>query len=438
MDYDLLIVNGIIKTFDASEKISSPGFVAINGDRIIATGPMPDLPKAAKTTKTINAENTIIMPGLVNTHNHCAMSLFRGLADDLPLTTWLQEHIFPAEANHVSREMVYWCTKLAAAEMIMSGTTTVADGYFFEDDAAQALKDSGMRGVAAQGVIDFPAPGVPDPSDNIEAATEFIKRWQHDSLITPGVFCHSPYTCSSQTIRKAKELARESGCHFFIHVAETSVESEDIKKKYGVSPVSYLDQLGVLDNETVCVHCIWLDDLDIEILKKSGASVSSCPESNMKLAAGIAPLTKIISAGIPVGLGTDGCASNNNLDLFGEMDMAAKIHKATTLDPTVLPARLMVEMATRSGAAILGLNDISGEISPGMKADIILLDLNNPSLTPLYDIDSLLTYTASGADVKTTIINGRLVMENRQLLTIDLAETIARVNSLASEVRPTL
>ncbi len=434
MNCDILITNGLVKT---SEK-PNPGhssFVAIRDGLIILIGTMAELPAQIKAMKTIDAWGCLVMPGLINTHNHSAMTLFRGLADDLPLMIWLQEHIFPAEAKFVSREMVYWCSKLAAAEMIGSGTTTVADGYFFEEEAARAFKESGLRAVAAQGIIDFPAPGVPDPADNIKHAARFIDRWQDDKLVTPGVFCHSAYTCSGQTIKKGKELARRAGCRFFIHVAETRDEAAQSLKQHQVSPVRYLDQLGVLDEGTVCVHCVWLDDDDIEIIRDSGASVASCPKSNMKLAAGIAPVDKLLKADIPVGLGTDGCASNNNLDMFGEISTAAKLHKVNRLDPTLLPAGRVLAMATSGGAAVLGLQETVGELAVGKLADIIIVDLQKPHLTPMYNVDSMLAYAASGSDVKTSIINGRLVMDNYRLQTIDLAEVIARVNSLAHQVR---
>ncbi len=433
---DILIINGRIRTAGpANSAPANPGFVAIASGEIIATGPMARLPAQIQAAKTIDATGCLVMPGLINTHNHSAMTLFRGLADDLPLMTWLQEHIFPAEAKFVSREMVYWCSKLAAAEMIISGTTTVADGYFFEDEAVRAFKESGLRAVAAQGIIDFPAPGVPDPADNINHAARFIDRWQDDSLVKPGVFCHSPYTCSGPTIRKGKALARRAGCLFFIHVAETRGEVEQSRKQHQVSPVRYLDQLGVLDEGTVCVHGVWLDSDDIGIIREAGAAVASCPKSNMKLAAGIAPIDKLLEAGIRVGLGTDGCASNNNLDMFGEITTAAKLHKVNRLDPTLLPAGRVLALATSGGAAVLGLQGKVGELAVGRQADIIIVDLQKPHLTPMYHADSILAYAASGSDVKTSIINGRLVMENYQLQSIDPAEVMARVNGLARQVR---
>jgi 5-methylthioadenosine/S-adenosylhomocysteine deaminase len=436
MDYDLLITNGLLKTPDRPNPDPDiPGYLAIRAGAIAALGPMTELPETTAAGKTIDAAGGLIMPGLVNTHNHCAMTLFRGLADDLPLPTWLQDHIFPAEMNHVSPAMVYWCTKLAAAEMILSGTTTVADGYFFEDEAARALKEAGLRGVAAQGIIDFPAPGVADPTANLSMAARFIERWRDDELIRPGVFCHSPYTCRAETIRQAKELARRTGCRFFIHVAETETEVAQSHRRHGLSPVRYLDLLGVLDEGTVCVHCVWLDDDDIEIIRRSGAGVASCPQSNMKLAAGIAPIDKLVAAAIPVGLGTDGGASNNRLDMFGEMAATAKLHKVKRLDPTLLPAGRVVRLATSGGAAVLGLGAEIGRLTVGRRADLIIVDLDKAHLTPRYEVDSLLAYAAAGGDVKTSIVNGRLIMADYKLLTIDLAEVRARVNNLARQVR---
>lgn len=436
MDCDILIVNGVIKANAADEPDpAKPGFVIINSGKISSLGKMPDLPRNINPARTITAENCLVMPGLINAHAHSAMTLFRGLADDLLLMTWLHEHIFPAEAMYVTREMVYWCTKLAAAEMVLSGTTTVADSYFFEDDAARAMKKVGIRCLAAQGVIDFPAPGVPDPALNIDVAAQFINSWQNDELVTPGIFCHSPYTCSTKTMTSAKKLARETGSRFFIHLAETSTERDQSIKEHGLSPVRYLEKIGVLDENTVCVHCVWLDDEDILVLRDAGAAVASCPESNMKLGSGIAPLEKIYSAGIPVALGTDSSASNNNLDMFGELATAAKVHKASTLDPTVLPAGKIIEMATSGGARVLGLQEECGLLKSGGQADMIIIDLNKPHLTPMYESNSLLTYAATGSDVKTSIIGGRIVVENGLLQTIDLQETIDKVNKMAKKIR---
>jgi len=436
MDNDLLIINGIVKTGIGDEELSS-GYVAVASGLIRGIGEMSELSDSVieSASKVIDATGCLVMPGLVNAHNHCAMTLFRGLADDLPLLSWLQEHIFPAEAAFVCPDMVYWCSRLAAAEMIMSGTTTVADGYFFEEQAARALKEAGMRAVVAQGVIDFPAPGVPDPSANLQPPAALIKTWQGDPLISPAIFCHSAYTCSPETIQGAKQLARETGVRLFIHLAETSWEVEELRRRHGLTPLRHLHRLGVLDEATVCVHSVWLDLAEIELLNECGAGVVTCPESNMKLASGASPVARMLTAGVPVGLGTDGSASNNDLDLFGEMRSAALLHKLIGQDPTLLPASVMVRMATAGGARVLGLQEDIGELLPGKKADLIIVDLQKPHLTPYYDLDSLLTYAAVGSDVKSTIIDGVLVMEERRLLTIDLEETMRQVRSLASQVR---
>ncbi|MFO7605533.1 MAG: amidohydrolase [Desulfurivibrionaceae bacterium] len=398
-------------------------------------GSTAELPDRVEAARIIDARGSLVLPGLINCHNHAAMSLFRGLADDLPLMVWLQDHIFRAEARFVSSEMVYWCSKLAAAEMILSGTTTVADGYFFEDDCARSFKEAGLRAVAAQGVIDFPAPGVPDPTDNIDTGARFLEKWRGDELIAPAIFCHSPYTCSAETIVKAKDLARQADCRFFIHLAETASEVVEFRKLHNLSPAAYLKRLGVLDQGTVLVHCVWLDDDDLRIIKAAGAGVVSCPQSNMKLGAGAAPVDKFDEFDIPVGLGTDSCASNNNLDMFREMSVAAKLAKVNRLDPTLLPAGRVMEMATSGGARVLGLSDRIGELTVGRAADIIIVDLLKPHLTPMYSVDSLLVYAASGSDVSTSIINGRLVMDNRELLSIDLPEVIGKVNKMARRLK---
>jgi len=435
MDGNILIINGTILTMaEPQADLLVDGFILIKDNRIAAIGSMADLPDNARDrgpAQLIDAVNSLVMPGLINTHTHAAMTLFRGLADDLPLMNWLNDYIFPAEAAHVNPEMVFWCTKLTAAEMIRSGTTTCADGYFHEAAAAEAFLESGLRAVAAQGVIDFPAPGVADPTKNIATAANFIKSWQDRSdRIIPAVFAHAPYTCSAATLQGAKELAREHGVPFFIHVAETREEGRQMQELHKTTPVHYLDSLGVLDRDTVCVHCIWLDREDIELLAKSGAGVATCVASNMKLGAGIAPITEMIASGITVSLGTDSCASNNRLDLFHEMGLCAKLHKVHHHDPTVLPARQALQMATINGAAVLGLADKIGSLSPGKCADIIIVDLEQPHLVPFYNPD-LLVYAANGGDVVSAIINGRLVMHERRILTFDVKEAMARVRKLS-------
>lgn len=434
MRCDTLIKNGTI-LIGAAAPLIEGGFVAIDGKDIVAVGPMTELPPTLTPEKVINASQRLVMPGLINCHTHAAMTLFRGLADDLPLMRWLNDHIFPAEAAHVGADMVYCCSQLAAAEMLLSGTTTVTDGYFFEEMAAQAFADIGIRAVAAQGIIDFPAPGVPDPGKNIATAEQYLKSWhrKHDR-VTAALFCHSPYTCGDKTLVRAKKLADDFDTLLFIHLAETQAEVAQVKKSTGKTPALYLHGLGLLDERTVCVHAIHLDDAEISLLRDTGTRVATCPESNMKLASGCARLPAMLQSGIPVGLGTDGCASNNDLDLFGEMDSCAKLHKLVANDPTAINAGQVLAMATAMGADVLDKSTQIGRLQPGKKADIILLDLRQPHLTPFYNQD-LLVYAARGADVTDVFVDGRRVVADRQLTTIDLGRIMAETRHLSKQLR---
>jgi 5-methylthioadenosine/S-adenosylhomocysteine deaminase len=434
MKTDILITDICLPGKQGEQPIIKNCCLTICGDAIQHIGPASDFTDI-EAAAVINGRNQLAIPGLINTHCHGAMTLFRGLADDLELTNWLNDHIFPAEAANVNPDMVYWCTKLAAAEMILSGTTTVADGYFFEHDAARAFADAGMRAVAAQGVIDFPAPGVPDPANNVSAAGEFIDYWQlKNPLITPAVFAHSPYTCSGATLQKAKELARTKKIPLFIHVAESRFEADMITDMQGGSPIRHLDALGILDPATVCIHCVWADEEDMVVLAESGAGVVVCPQSHLKLASGIAPLETMLNKGIPVGLGTDGAAGNNSLDMFREMDICAKIQKIRFLDPVAVPAAEVLAMATTGGASVLGMETSIGSLTAGKKADIILINLDTPHLQPMQGTD-LLVYAAGGADVQTVFINGQLIMQDRKLLSFDLAGTMHQVRLLADEIK---
>ncbi|MEJ2689995.1 MAG: amidohydrolase [Deltaproteobacteria bacterium] len=437
MHCDTLIRNGTILT-DAATPLIEDGFVAIAGKEIIALGPLAELPPALAPRTVIDASRRLVMPGLINCHTHAAMTLFRGLADDLPLMRWLNDHIFPAEAAHVSEKMVYNCSLLAAAEMLLSGTTTVADGYFYEEMAAQAYADIGIRAVAAQGIIDFPAPGVPDPKRNIETAERFLRKWQvNNKRITPALFCHSPYTCSDQTLSKAKELSESLGAPLFIHLAETKAEVEQVRQATGMTPGRYLESLGLLGEATICVHSVHLDEEELELLASTRTKVATCPESNMKLASGCARLPVMLALGIPVGLGTDGCASNNDLDLFGEMDSCAKLHKLVSDEPTAVTANQVLAMATTNGAEVLGQASRIGSLAPGKKADIILLDLWQPHLTPFYGKD-LLVYAGRGADVTDVFVDGRQLVAGRQLITIDLEKVMADVRQRSTLLKRAL
>lgn len=409
------------------------GYLETTDDKISALGNKSSLDSTQTRDNVIDCNGMLLMPGLINGHNHSAMTLFRGLADDLDLSTWLHDHIFPAEQTHVSREMVYWCTRLAAAEMILSGTTCVADAYFFSSEAARALADCGMRAVVGHGIVDFPAPSVPDPKKNISTVAEFLDEWREATpLITPAVFAHAPYTCSPHTLMQAKALAEEHGVRFFTHIAESRKEPEMIIELQAKTPLGHLAALDILDDNSVMIHTIWLDEEDLDILTESGTHVITCPQSNLKLGSGIAPVAEMISRGVTVGIGTDGCASNNALDLFREMDILAKLHKLHHLEATALPAQEILRTATTGNAKALGLPK-TGYLRVGNMADLILIDLQKPHLTPFYNSD-LLVYAASGSDVCSTMINGKMVMENRKITSFDLNETVAKVQEMAESV----
>jgi 5-methylthioadenosine/S-adenosylhomocysteine deaminase len=433
MHFDTVIHNGLIITMNPDFEIIESGIIGIQDGKIAYLGMETPESSVPEASKKLNANGSIVMPGLVNTHTHLPMTLFRGLADDLPLDQWLTKHIFPAEAKHVHPESVYWGTLLACCEMLLSGTTTCCDGYFLEDYIACAFQKSFMRGVLAQGIVDFPAPGVPIPDNNVDEAIKYVEKWkQTSSLIKPSIFCHSPYTCSEKTLRKAKKAALDNGVLFQIHVSETYGERQDCVRQHGISPVRYLEKLGLLDQDTLLVHAIWIDDTDLEIIYKNGACISHVPESNMKLASGIAPVPKMLNAGITMGIGTDGCASNNTLDLFTAMDICAKLHKVNTLDPTIVDVRTVLKMATISGARSIGIGDITGSLEVGKSADIIIINIKKPHLTPIYSPVSHLVYAVNGSDVTDVLIAGKQIVKKRQIITLNVDEIIEQVKKLSN------
>jgi 5-methylthioadenosine/S-adenosylhomocysteine deaminase len=434
---DILITGGTLLTMAPPGEIIEDPVIGIRNGKIdfILKGKCPAT-HSGQAGEIIDASGCIVMPGLVNVHTHLAMTCFRGLADDLPLMTWLNDHIFPAEARFINRRTVYAGAMLAIAEMILSGTTTFCDGYFFEGEVGRAAIATGMRGVIAAGFIDLPTLNHPGTSEKAATAERFVGRWRDRSpLVTPALVCHSPYTCSPDTLCIIKDVAHRTGVTFQIHLAETREEIRIIRERYGKKPVQHLQDLDLLDPNTVAAHCIWLDDEELDLLAAGRVKVAHDPESNMKLGAGVAPVPEMLRRGIDVGLGTDGCASNNNLDLFGEMGMAAKLHKVVSGDPTVLTAERVVEMATIGGARVLGMADRIGSVAPGKEADIILVDMRKPHLTPLYRPFSHLVYAARGADVITSIIGGRIVMRERRLLQMDLAAVMAEVRRIAARIK---
>jgi 5-methylthioadenosine/S-adenosylhomocysteine deaminase len=363
------------------------------------------------------------------------MTLFRGLADDLPLQSWLFDKIFPAEARHLDPETVYWGALLGCLEMVASGTTTVSDGYFFQDATVRAVARAGLRARVAQGVIDFPAPGVSDPKENLKVGRAFLDRWiGFSDLIAPGLFCHSPLTCSEQTLKGAKTISDEYELPLQIHLAETSAEVEQMVANTGHRPVPYLERLGLLNDRLIAVHAVHLNREEMELLTQKDVRVVHVPESNMKLSSGVAAVAEMAAMGLVVGLGTDGAASNNDLDLFQEMDSAAKLAKISTLDTVSLDALSVLKMATSWGAAALGFEKEIGTLEVGKKADVIVVDARSPHMIPLYNPISSLVYSANGADVKDVIVNGRLLMKDRSIQTLDAEEIMGKVNAISREI----
>ena len=434
---DIIIQGGMLLSMVDGEAPLPNATVLIKGDRIAGIHDTEIRDPIFQEVPVIDARDGLIMPGLINAHGHTAMTLFRGLADDLPLKQWLFEKIFPAEANHLTAETVYWGALLGCVEMIASGTTTISDGYFFQDATVKAFHEAGLRSLVAQGVIDFPAPGVPDPKDNLKVGRDFIEQWLHFSdLITPGLFCHSPSTCSETTLREAMQISQHFSLPLQIHLSETKEEVQEVTRSAGQKPGLYLDRLGLLTERLIAVHAVHLDDEEIALLARRNVKIVHAPESNMKLSSGAARVSDMLKAGITLGIGTDGCASNNNLDLFLEMDAAAKLDKVFTLNPVNMDAETVLRMATSWGAKILGLEKDIGTIEVGKKADIIVVDLNSPHLTPFYNPYSVLVYSASGSDVKDVIVNGKILMKDRKLCTLDPDLIMDRVNHISRKIAP--
>jgi 5-methylthioadenosine/S-adenosylhomocysteine deaminase len=432
---DLIIRGGIVLTMVEGHTPVRGGVVRIRGGRILSVDD-----EAEETgdpgAEVLDARNGVVLPGLVNTHGHTAMTLFRGFADDLPLAEWLFDHIFPAEARFLDPGTVYWGTLLGCLEMIASGTTCVADGYFFQDATLEAFERAGLRALIAQGVIDFPAPGVPRPEDNLTAGRAFLESWSGFSeRITTGLFCHSPSTCSEATLRGALEISREFGTPLQTHLSETAGEVEEIVKRTGERPVPYLDRLGVLTPGLIAAHAVHLDAEEIALLAERRVCIAHVPESNMKLASGAAPVHAFLEAGMRVGLGTDGCASNNNLDLVQEMDTAAKLSKVVDGDPTHLSADAVLRMATSEGAAVMGLEREIGTLEPGKRADLIVIGLDRPHLQPVYNPVSTIVYSATGADVRHTVVDGKVLMKDRRFTAIDPDEVMDRVSSIGRTIK---
>ncbi len=430
----LLLTAAWVITMDQEARVLAPGAVAVRGAEIVAVGPPDELAGRFAAERVLDYPQGLILPGLINAHTHAAMALFRGLADDLPLEEWLNDHIFPAE-RHLDYDFVYWGTKLAVAEMLLSGTTTFCDMYLFTDAVAQAAADTGIRAVVGEVLYDFPSPNYGSPENGLKFTEDLLRSYQGHPRVRVGVQPHAVYTCSPDLLGKSKALADRYQARWIIHLSETAREVADCLENYGATPVGHLQRLRLLQENTVADHDVVLTDQDMDLLAASGAGVAHCPESNMKLASGLAPVAKLLAQGVPVGLGTDGCASNNNLDMLSEMDTAAKLAKVQDLDPTALPAREALALATRMGATVLGLAEEVGRLAPGLRADLVVIDLDQPHLTPLYDPYSHLVYAATGADVQTVVVEGRVLVQDRRLLALDLEETLAKARELAGKVK---
>lgn len=428
-----------VVTMDPQRTVIEDGAVAISGDHIVAAGPRREIDAAYSAADRLERGDAILAPGLINTHTHAAMSLFRGIADDLKLQEWLDDYIFPAEAKNVDREFVRWGTRLAVLEMALSGTTTYTDMYYFEDTVAEETKAAGLRGMLGETIIGFPSPDYKTPQAALAGTETFLKKYANDPLIVPAVAPHSIYTNSDETLVACRRLADKYQAPLVIHLAETKKENDDSLAARKKTPTAALDALGVLNGWTVAAHGVWLDDADLAILQARGTGIAHCPSSNMMLSSGVAPVEKMLSLGMPVGLGTDGVAgSNNDMNMMEEMDLAAKLQKVTTFDPRSLPAKEAFAMATILGAKALRMDKLIGSIEPGKRADLITIRLDEPNAVPMYDVYSQLVYALKGADVSDVMVNGKTIVRGRRMLTLDEPAILAKAEEYRKSVAASL
>jgi len=431
----LIVTGGTVVTVDAARHVFSPGAVAVNGRDIVAVDRADVIDKRFKGAQTIDASGQVVLPGLVNTHGHAPMVLYRGLADDLALMEWLQNYVFPAEAGTVNPEFVRIGTRLAALEMIQSGTTTHTDMYYFEEEVAKATREAGMRGVLGETILNFPSPDSKTPAEGLARTEAFIRAFRGDQLVVPAVAPHAMYTLDEQWLRASRALADKYAIPVILHVGETQDEVSTSLGKYKLRPVEYLESIGFWGPRTIAAHGVWLSDAEIAILKRRNVALSHNPESNMKLASGTAPVVKCLNAGMIVALGTDGAASNNDLDMFEAARQAAFLHKLQTMDPRALPATVVLEMATIRGAQALGMDREIGSLEAGKRADIITVSMKGARQTPMYNAVSHLVYVSKGDDVQNTIVNGRVLMRDRKVTSLDEARVLADARAMAERVK---
>jgi 5-methylthioadenosine/S-adenosylhomocysteine deaminase len=415
---DLLITGGTIITMDGSHRIIENGAIAVRNGEIVQIGKALEL-RGTRAKQTINAFGKVIIPGLINTHTHVPMSLFRGIADDLDLNEWLTKYIFPAEAKNVDEAFVRAGTQLGLAEMIRGGTTTYCDMYYFEDAIADETKRAGVRGLLGETVIDFPVADNKTWDQAMAYSERYINKWKNDPLIVPAIAPHAPYTVSTDHLKAVKALSDRLNAPIVTHIAETKKELDDILAQKSATPVKYLNNIGFLNNRVIAAHLVFVTNEEIDILKQKEVGVAHNPQSNMKLASGVAPVPQMLVKDVAVGLGTDGAASNNDLNMWEEMDTAAKLHKVFSGDPKVVSAEQAFEMATIRGARALHLDKLIGSLEVGKRADIVIVDFDDLNQTPFYSYYSHLVYATKANDVRTVIINGRVVMLDRRLLTLN-------------------
>ena len=438
-DADLIVSGGLVVTMNGPRAIYPDGSVVVQGDSIRAVGPRAEVEARYQSKNTIDAHGRLVLPGFINGHTHVPMTLFRGLHDDVTLNDWLYKYIFPAEAKNVDEGFVRWGTRLAAAEQIRAGVTTFADMYYFEDAIAEETKAAGMRGVLGETFIDFPAPDNKSEAQMLAYTERFLKRWQGDALIHAAPAPHSIYTCSRKTLQDAAALARRYQAPILIHVAEMKKEWDDSEKQNGMSPVAYLNSIGVLGPDVVAAHCIFVDAADQKLLAEKKVGCIHNPSSNMMIASGVSPVPDVRAAGVAVGLGTDGPAgSNNDLDLMEEIDLAAKLAKITKMSPLALNAKDVVEMATIDGARAIHMENEIGSLETGKKADMILISLEEPNAVPMYDVYSQIAYSLKGSDVETVVIGGRVVMRDHKLLTVDESRVLDKAREYGKSVKISL
>jgi 5-methylthioadenosine/S-adenosylhomocysteine deaminase len=432
---DLIIANGIVVTMDGGRRVLSPGSVAISGSTIAGVGTPAEIARDFKARDVLDAEGRVVMPGLINTHGHAPMVLYRGLADDLALMDWLQKYIFPAEAKTVSPAFVRVGMQLAALEMIRSGTTTFVDMYYFEEEIARIAREAGLRGVLGQTVIEFPVADAKTPGEALARAERFIQAFLKDPLITPALAPHAVYTLDAATLQAVRTLASKYDVPVLIHLAETDEETRLSLERHRARPVAALTAMNFWGPKTIAAHGVWLQPDELPVLRQHGVGVAHNPESNMKLASGTAPVLEMLKANVAVGLGTDGAASNNDLDMFEAMRQAAFLHKLASKDPRAVSARVAMELATIGGARVIGRERDLGSLEVGKLADLIVVQMDRPRQTPMYDPISHLVYVTRGDDVDTTIVHGRPLMRGGKVLTLDERVVLAAARKAADQVR---